>query len=253
MPNDSSKKNSQATEANAPGKWGAVVGIVFGLLTFLVPQFLVGFVHASLKGGTTVVSDADQLYMYAASSLLTLLLISLLLQRYKTNLSGFFGKFKGNYLAYALAALPVYMVFSMFLHGLMTAVSSRYDPDQAQNVGFATGQDGFGLAMVFISLVVIPPIVEEVLFRGFVFKGFQKSFHPVLAAILTSVIFGLAHGQWNVGIDTFALSLALCYLAYKTNSLWPSVLLHSLKNLIAFILVFVITPEQLQLLWQQLM
>jgi membrane protease YdiL (CAAX protease family) len=71
--------------------------------------------------------------------------------------------------------------------------------------------------------------------------------------VFTSAIFGFAHGQWNVGVDTFALSLALCYLAYKTNSLWPSVLLHSLKNLIAFILVFVITPEQLQLLWQRFM
>lgn len=253
MPNDSSKKNSHATDVNTPRKWGAVVGLVFGLLAFLVPQFLVGIAYSIVRGDVEVVSAADRLYMYAASSLITLLLISLLLQRYKTSLSGFFGKFKGGYIAYALAALPVYMVFSMILSGLMAAVNPGFDSSQTQDIGFTADQNGLGLVIVFISLVVIPPIVEEVLFRGFVFRGFLKSFHPVVAAVFTSAIFGFAHGQWNVGVDTFALSLALCYLAYKTNSLWPSVLLHSLKNLIAFILVFVITPEQLQLLWQRFM
>ena len=253
MPNDSSKQIHQKTEANAPQKWGAVVGVVLGLLAFLVPQFMVGVLYSLLKGDANTVPEADRLYMYAASSLLTLLLISLLLQRYKASLSGFFGRFKGGYIAYALAALPVYMVLSMLFHGLMTMISPGFDPDQAQDIGFTADQSGVGLIIVFISLVVIPPVVEEVLFRGFVFRGFLKSLNPVVAAILTSAIFGLAHGQWNVGVDTFALSLALCYLAYKTNSLWPSILLHSLKNLIAFILVFVITPEQLQLLWQQLL
>ncbi len=60
------------------------------------------------------------------------------------------------------------------------------------------------------------------------------------AAILTSIMFAAAHMQWNVAVDTFALSLALCYLVEKSDSILPSIVLHALKNSVAFTVLFLV-------------
>jgi membrane protease YdiL (CAAX protease family) len=60
-----------------------------------------------------------------------------------------------------------------------------------------------------------------------------------LAILITSTLFGLIHGAWNVGIDTFALSIVLCVVRLKTGSLWASILIHMTKNAIAFYLLFI--------------
>ena len=45
---------------------------------------------------------------------------------------------------------------------------------------------------------------------------------------------------WVAALDTFTLSMVLCYLRQETDSLWPGILLHALKNCIAFITLFVL-------------
>jgi membrane protease YdiL (CAAX protease family) len=61
----------------------------------------------------------------------------------------------------------------------------------------------------------------------------------VVAAIVTSLLFGLAHFQWNVAIDVFILSLILCALRSLTGSIWAGVLVHVIKNSLAYYLLFV--------------
>ena len=51
---------------------------------------------------------------------------------------------------------------------------------------------------------------------------------------------GAAGPLWIGFIDTFILSLVLCYLRVKTGSLWAGITLHALKNGIAFVALFVI-------------
>lgn len=69
----------------------------------------------------------------------------------------------------------------------------------------------------------------------------------VSATLITSVLFGLPHlltGKegilWVAMIDTFALSLILCFLREKTGSLYASILVHALKNTVAFGAIFVL-------------
>jgi membrane protease YdiL (CAAX protease family) len=97
--------------------------------------------------------------------------------------------------------------------------------------------------------VVLPPVVEETVFRGFLFTGIRNRLKPVAAALITSLLFAVPHllesGQsgsllWVAGIDTFTLSLVLCYLRHKTDSLWPGIFLHALKNGIAFVALYVV-------------
>jgi hypothetical protein len=86
--------------------------------------------------------------------------------------------------------------------------------------------------------------------RGFLFSSLKRGMTVVVAAIVTSSIFAIAHLQfgsdapllWLAAIDTFVLSLVLCYLRQKTGSLWPCIGLHMIKNGLAFTVLFLI-PE----------
>lgn len=110
--------------------------------------------------------------------------------------------------------------------------------DQTQQVGFGNLSDTTGYVMAFIALVIIPPIAEELLFRGYFFGQVRKNNSFVASAIITSVLFGLVHWQWNVGIDVFVLSLVLCYLRETTGAIWAGIVVHMIKNAVAFAVLF---------------
>ena len=48
------------------------------------------------------------------------------------------------------------------------------------------------------------------------------------------------HGQWNVGVNVFAMSIVLCTLREITGTIYAGILLHMLKNTIAFVLVYIV-------------
>ena len=84
--------------------------------------------------------------------------------------------------------------------------------------------------------------------RGLLYSSLKKAMPIAGAAVITSLIFAAAHlpeggaagPLYVAAIDTFILSLVLVYLREKTGSLWSSITLHSFKNGVAFVLLFVL-------------
>ena len=139
-----------------------------------------------------------------------------------------------------LFALVLYVLLSSALVAIATAVLPHFNANQAQDVGLSTNHSALLLVLGFVSLVIITPIFEETIFRGLLFRGLKRSIGFYPAAIIASLVFAVAHGQWNVAVDTFALGLFLAYLVEKTDSILPSVLLHAIKNSVAFMILFVL-------------
>jgi membrane protease YdiL (CAAX protease family) len=118
--------------------------------------------------------------------------------------------------------------------------------NQQQAIGFSQSITGWPLVLVFISLVILPPIAEEIMFRGFVYSGLKRSLPKIWAVILTCVVFAFPHllesvgggPLWVAGVDTFVLSLTLIWLREKTGRLYAGMGLHALKNFIAFIQLY---------------
>ncbi|MDB5182302.1 MAG: hypothetical protein JWO47_86 [Candidatus Saccharibacteria bacterium] len=145
---------------------------------------------------------------------------------------------------YALCGYGAYFV----CYFIIVAVASHFtalNVDQSQKIGF-DGASGKQLYYVFASLVILPPIAEEIMFRGYLFTSFRQKFRLRYAVILTSILFGIAHLQfgsgapllWVAALDTFTLSCVLCTLREKSGSLWPGIYLHALKNGVAFVALF---------------
>ena len=143
----------------------------------------------------------------------------------------------------------VYMILSMIVLMLALLIVPDINIQQQQQLPFDQSMLGaqWQYILAFLTLVVIAPLAEEVLFRGYLYGKLRKVAPVGLAVIATSLIFAFAHLwagpgsalQWVVAIDTLALSIVLSLLREYTGAVWASVLVHSLKNGIAFFLLFV--------------
>ena len=62
----------------------------------------------------------------------------------------------------------------------------------------------------------------------------------IISAVLVSIVFGIVHLQWNVGVNVFAMSLVACALREYTGTIHAGILLHMIKNGLAFYYLFVL-------------
>jgi len=139
----------------------------------------------------------------------------------------------------APAGFVLYALLAAIFAYLAVIVWPGFNGTQAQDVGFDNLSGRYQYLFAFLTLVVIAPIAEEVLLRGYLYGKLRKLIPFAAAAVITSVIFGIMHLQWNVGINVFALSLIMCGLREVTGSIWAGILLHMMKNGIAFYVLFV--------------
>ncbi len=135
-----------------------------------------------------------------------------------------------------------YLVLTVILSYIAQSIIPGFDPSQRQDIGAPDKLFSLDLALAFAILVIVVPLCEELIFRGILYGRLRAAkISAVLCTVFVSILFGVAHGQWNVGIDTFALSLVLCALREYTGSIWAGFLLHLTKNSIAFYALYIAT------------
>lgn len=137
--------------------------------------------------------------------------------------------------------LGLYLVTSLSLLIVVGMLAPSVDLSQDQDLGFDNPVGAQQYFILFILLAVLTPIIEEILFRGFMFKSLKFHLRWLDAAIISALIFGLAHGQLNVGIDTAVMGFYSARLLHKTGNLLNSILLHATKNTLAFMLLFIVS------------
>jgi membrane protease YdiL (CAAX protease family) len=92
------------------------------------------------------------------------------------------------------------------------------------------GVTGLSIVLAVASLVIVAPVVEEIVFRGLLFGALAGRLGVIGGALVTSLIFGLVHGDPVLFPSLAALGFisALAYAA--TGNLWVSIVLHALNN-----------------------
>jgi len=90
--------------------------------------------------------------------------------------------------------------------------------------------------IILLAAVVFAGLFEEMLFRGFVQNTFEQRHQPLAAIFITAVLFGAIHLNpwWFVQFIFIAMFLGL--LAWKSDSVVPSVVVHAQNNLIAVLM-----------------
>ena len=83
--------------------------------------------------------------------------------------------------------------------------------------------------LMFALTTIFPGIVEELQFRGVLFRYLRRRGF-FYAALVSSVIFGLAHLNIFQSLFAFTLGFSLCYVYEKTRHIWICMILHCLHN-----------------------
>lgn len=218
------------------------VTVIFGAASLFFASQLVGGLLASLVFLPFTDNKSYQLLAFVGCNILALVgLLSIARSVLKFDLKAI-GLVvpKAKSFLMVLPAFFLYFAVSAAFTYFATKFIPGFKADQVQDVGLSNLISTPELIAGFLSLVVFTPLYEELIFRGVLFKGLRRKLPFWWSAVLTSIVFGIAHLQWNVAVDVFALSLILCYLMEKSGSVVPAMVLHALKNSLAFILLFVV-------------
>lgn len=103
-------------------------------------------------------------------------------------------------------------------------ITARIPADQS-----ALGAGGW----LLLSAVVLAPLLEEVVFRGYITSGLQYAYGPITAWFISSLIFGIAHGDIAPAINATFCGLVLGFYYMRYRSLMLVIMLHSMNNLTA--------------------
>lgn len=128
-----------------------------------------------------------------------------------------------------------FIVAVIFVMGLLQLFVPGFDVTAEQNIPFLAAQTSMEWVLAFLALVIVAPVAEETIFRGVLLPGIAKLTGVWPAVILVSIAFGVLHPPASSMIMIGIFSVFLCWAYIRTNSLWPPIILHAGKNLIAFL------------------
>lgn len=114
---------------------------------------------------------------------------------------------------------------------LMWAVSIAIEPVAEMLPGSQDSLGGGGWLLV--SAVLIAPLFEEVIFRGYIAGSLRSAYGGVVAWLLSSLLFGLMHMQPSVIVTATCGGLVLGYFYLRYRSLVIVIMLHAMNNLTA--------------------
>jgi membrane protease YdiL (CAAX protease family) len=301
-------------------RWEPNFAIFGGLALFLFPQLLIALFLIPLISVVPELSDAINdgnsvlvnFSLYGLSEILTFTLLYFMLKKRGYTWADLGLRRKGlGKLWLLLPVMAGYFFLTLTLQFIASLFVSEEVLNADQELGFEQANGAPELILAFVALVIIAPVVEEFLFRGFMYAGLRRAglalslllagfgFLGLLAivavrslvpesslfiqiwaafvlllacggfllskkqqlaswllrlaerkqaniwaaALLSAAVFGLAHGQLNVGLDTFALGIFLAYIYEKSGTIWLPIFLHANKNLLAFVLIFILQVE----------
>lgn len=84
--------------------------------------------------------------------------------------------------------------------------------------------------LAFIHIGIVPALFEEVMFRGYILRAFEKSWGIIAAIIVSGFVFGAYHIQPSNLIPLSMLGILFAYVTYVSNSLIPAIVAHLLNN-----------------------
>jgi uncharacterized protein len=137
----------------------------------------------------------------------------------------------------ALIAIAVLIVFLLGYDGL-TYLLGRDIVTPFQVDTYRSARDSGTLPLLWLTFVIMAPIAEEIIFRGFLFRGWVTSERSAIPGILViSALFAVIHVQydWFGILQVFFIGLLLAVARWRSGSTLLTILMHVLANLWATI------------------
>lgn len=242
MENFSSENiKAQYDHKRFPAVWQALVGCSAMQFTALIPLTLITFVLGSNYAEYFRTEFGEYMFNGVISQFFAVLIIPLFFLlitkkdmrstlRLKKNLDWF------QVLLLVLASAGVFFgaqfINSIFITGLSSFMG---EPSEIEGVADATN-----ISQLLFEIVIIaglPSICEEIFFRGFVMRAFER-YSTIGAIVLSSVAFAVMHGNLQQILYAFILGLILGTVVMVTDSLFAGTVMHFTLNAMSIILSY---------------
>jgi membrane protease YdiL (CAAX protease family) len=93
------------------------------------------------------------------------------------------------------------------------------------------------LWLLVLAFAVAAPITEELMVRGYLYRGWSESaLGPVGAVLLSSLVWTAMHAQyydWFLFSEVMSIGLLLGYMRWRSNSTWLTIIMHGINNFAA--------------------
>ena len=107
-------------------------------------------------------------------------------------------------------------------------------------------ESGSGLELI-LTVVIVAPLIEELLFRGIVFRSLQKVFPIWISIMLSAIMFGAYHMNLIQTVYATFMGIVAGIIYYKTNRLIYPMIVHAANNFIGATQSFI--PSKAEVLW----
>ncbi|EJP86946.1 CPBP family intramembrane glutamic endopeptidase [Bacillus cereus] len=133
-------------------------------------------------------------------------------------------------IGFIIIALTQYVMLELF--------SFESAEQQRDQLGGEALQNSLIQSIIYVlSVAIITPIKEEILYRGILYRFFEKKYSFLVGTIISSFIFGILHGGFPITAMIMGIVFAMLYK--KTQSIVPSIILHIVWNLLVSISMIV--------------
>ncbi|MBF25347.1 MAG: hypothetical protein CMP49_02370 [Flavobacteriales bacterium] len=133
--------------------------------------------------------------------------------------------------------LFLFIISSLFLMFLMELISNNYPELFNTDFVIESYKNANSIFLLYLGVGICGPIFEELLFRGFLFKGLENSFLGGKGAvIISSILFSIVHMQYGllvIILMIFPMAVLLGYARLKSGSLLIPIILHVVNNILA--------------------
>ena len=214
-------------------------GVIGVVILSVISAFLVGGIIMSMFSSTPNQTDKVYLYLsfFVGQGVIILPPVYYLNIKKKSKIDSFrinqtsFNTII-NTIIFSIGVIILFDALDRVIHQIVPA------PDYIIDLGkIMQPESNLGLIFLFLAVVVMAPIGEEIVFRGFLQKFLEEHWKDVTKAIIfTSLFYAMIHFNPYWTIQIYLLSVILGFLSWKTKSIIPSIILHSINNGMAFML-----------------
>jgi uncharacterized protein len=130
-----------------------------------------------------------------------------------------------------LVSVPILMLVPalVMVAGAGNTIVQWLFPMDADDVARFEDQMAPGIVPVLFSCVAAP-VLEEMLFRGVILRGFMRQYSRTFAILWSAGLFGIAHLNLYQMMTALAIGIVAGWLYERCRSLWPCILLHAAYN-----------------------
>ena len=94
---------------------------------------------------------------------------------------------------------------------------------------------------IALSAIIFAPLIEEVIFRGYLYPVIKRFSHPIFSCVITSLLFAVIHSNLEGLIPLFLLAIVLTIFYEISKSIWVPILMHACFNGVNTISILILT------------